>query len=116
MIDCLWWLGLDDERVVMRGEANEEKYKSQIVTVVRKYVPHGKIYLFGSRARRTNWHESDIDLALDVGKELDFMIIARIKEDLENTTIPFTFDIVDVHEVGTEMRESIEKEKVLWSE
>lgn len=100
----------------MRGIPNEEKYKKQILTIIRKHFPSGAIYLFGSRARRSNWPESDVDIALDFGRMIDYSVIARIKEDLENTTIPFTFDVLDVHDVGVEMQESIEKEKVLWSE
>lgn len=49
--------------------------------------------LFGSRAKG-NWKKfSDIDIAL-VGSEISHDTLVHVISDLEETTIPFTFDII----------------------
>lgn len=90
-------------------------YKNEIVEVIKKYVPECKIYLFGSRARKTQHPGSDIDVAIDAGFPLSKEVISKIKEDLENSTIPFFVDVVDLQAVGAQMKNQILKDKILWS-
>jgi predicted nucleotidyltransferase len=46
------------------------KEKEIIIRLLDALFPGVKIYLFGSRARGTHRPTSDIDLALDAGREL----------------------------------------------
>ena len=93
----------------------EEKYKKILVKIVEKHLPECKIYLFGSRARKTNSPTSDIDLALDCGEAIELSILGKIDEEIEESPVPFTVDLVDLQTVGPEMKKQIEKEKILWS-
>ena len=77
----------------------ESRHKTKILAIVEKHQPACTVYLFGSRARGDASTSSDIDLALDSGNKIDFKTICRIKEDLENTTIPYFIDVIDVHNV-----------------
>jgi hypothetical protein len=55
-----------------------------------------------------------VDIALDTGAPIDFGIMAEIKDVLAATNIPQSFDVVDLHIVSQEMRDSILKEGKLW--
>lgn len=90
-------------------------YKEELIAIIKKHIPQAKIYLFGSRARKTHHPGSDIDIALDAGIVLDRGIIGEIKEEIENSTIPFFVDIVDLQAVSEQMREQILKEGILWT-
>lgn len=76
--------------------------------------PDVKIYLFGSRARGTGRIASDIDLALDAGRKLTFLEIARARNVLDTLYIPEKIDLVDLNSVPIELKQTILKEGVTW--
>ncbi len=92
------------------------KQKETIIKLLKALYPNIKIYLFGSYARNKQTSTSDIDLAIDTGKKLDFLEIERIRNIIQALNIPQTVDIVDLNNVSTEMKKSIESERVVWSE
>ena len=66
----------------------------QIATVFKKYPRIRQVVLFGSRAMNTHKIASDVDLALK--GPVSFDIISKVKGELEeNTSLPYTFDVVD---------------------
>ncbi len=93
-----------------------ESDKETIVHVVLKYIPTATIYLFGSRARKTDTQQSDIDIAIDAKQKIDPLILSEIREEVEESLIPFTVDIVDIYTVSQELKEQILKDKVTWKE
>jgi predicted nucleotidyltransferase len=92
-----------------------EKYKKILLDIIRKKLPKCKIFLFGSRARKDNQPGADIDLALDMGRKIDFKIILSLYNDIEDTTIPLTVDLVDLHSVSGSLKNEIKKEGILWA-
>ena len=90
------------------------KEKEVIIKLLDVLFPGVVIYIFGSRARGTAKETSDIDLALDVGKKLTSLDIAKAKNVLDALNIPQTIDIVDLHSVPPELREIILKEGKKW--
>ena len=89
--------------------------KEVIITIIKKQLPHSKIYLFGSRARGDASAESDFDIALDNKHRIDEEIVSLIKENLEESTIPFTVDIIDLHHTSQDLKKEILKDGKLWS-
>ena len=89
--------------------------KEKIIRIIKKYLPDCTIYLFGSRARGKHHPGSDIDLALDNEEKIKRHLIGDILEELEETSIPFKIDLVDIKSVSESMREQIEKEKEVWN-
>ena len=73
-----------------------------------------KIYLFGSRARGDNSPSSDIDIALDVGRKIDLYELSLINEEIEESTIPFTVDVIDLYNVSEDFKKNILKDGKLW--
>lgn len=93
----------------------QDKYKVLLLSIIHDKLPSCHVYLFGSRARGTNYPGSDIDIALDTGSKINIRFIGDIKEAIEESSIPFFVDIVDFHAVSSEMREQIRKDGILWN-
>ena len=84
----------------------------EICGFARKYDVK-KVILFGSRARGNFKEKSDIDLAVQGGDFIRFMLDVN-----EETSTLLSFDIINLdEEIMSELRESIEKEgKVIYEE
>ncbi len=92
-----------------------DQYKKRLLSIIRKSLPTCKIFLFGSRARGTSSCGSDIDLALDNGTKIDPFILSTIKEEIEESSIPFFVDVVDMHVAPSGLVEEIQKDGILWN-
>jgi len=94
----------------------DEKTKKKIISLISALFPNTKIYLFGSRARGNHAQWSDIDIALDAGKRIPSEDVGEIISVLEGTNLPYKIEVVDIHHVSDEMKESILEEGILWKE
>ncbi len=92
----------------------KEAYRDTIVKIISTYLPHAHIYLFGSRARRDHTPESDIDIAVDAGEKIDRTVFGAIKEAFEESTIPFTIDVVDMWAISDDFKKEVLKDRVTW--
>ena len=77
----------------------DEKYINFIKEIITKYLPDCSIYLFGSRAKRCTKKYSDIDIALNCNN-LNENIMLKIKNEFENSTLPYEVDIVDLNNIS----------------
>ena len=75
----------------------------------------GKVYLFSSRARGTARQTSDVDIAVLPEGPTPWAALSRIRERLEESTIPFQVDVVDLSETDEDFRSRVLKEGVLWN-
>ena len=84
----------------------------EICDFARKYHIK-KVILFGSRARGNFKEKSDIDLAVQGGDFIRFMLDVN-----EETSTLLSFDIINLdEEIQSELRESIKKEgKIVYEE
>lgn len=83
----------------------------QLLTVL---FPSAKIYLFGSRARGDHTERSDIDIAIDLGRQMEFREVARARGVLEGLNLPEKIDVVDMHSIPAAMKGFILKEGIVW--
>lgn len=88
--------------------------KETIIRVLEALFPGVQIVLFGSRARGTNRPSSDIDLAIDAGRPLTISELAEARRMLAELNIVHTIDVVDMHTIADDLRETIRKEGVPW--
>ena len=80
---------------------------NQIIGILSACPAVESIVLFGSRAVGTFKPGSDVDLALR-GKNLTFDDVLSLKTALEETTLPYTFDLVWDHPgLNPDLRRSI---------
>jgi predicted nucleotidyltransferase len=93
----------------------EEKTQKKIVGILQVLFPGVKIYLYGSRARGTFKENSDIDLALDFGTQKKQTRLGEARAVLESLSIPYKFDIIDLHFTSKEMQKIIREEGILWN-
>lgn len=77
--------------------------------ILRRHVPDCEVRVFGSRITSTIKRYSDLDLAL-VGKEkISSDILYSLKEDFQESDLPFRVDILDWRAVSGEFKEVIGK-------
>ncbi len=74
------------------------------------------VYLFGSWARGEATSVSDIDIALDSANPLPPGILARLRERLEESHVPYRVDVVDLTGADPAFRQRIIDEGVRWSD
>ena len=77
--------------------------------ILDKHAPGCEVRAFGSRVTRTAKDYSDLDLAV-VGKEkLASKTLYALKEDFEESDLPFRVDVLDWHAISKEFQKVIEK-------
>lgn len=73
-----------------------------------------RVFLFGSRVRGDVHDASDVDVAILPRRVLPLGTLSRIREALEDSTLPFTVDLVDLSDVDPAFRTRVEREGVPW--
>jgi len=77
---------------------------------------NAKVYLFGSWARGEATRLSDIDVAIAPHVTLPRGTLARLRERLEESHVPYHVDVVDLTRTAPEFRRRVLAEGVLWSD
>ncbi len=75
-----------------------------------------KVYLFGSRATGKARRFSDIDVAVMPLDPVPGWIFSETREDLEESDILYSVDLVNLSETDAKFRERVLKEGILWKE
>ncbi len=74
-----------------------------------------RLYLFGSRARGDAGRASDIDIAVLPEAPLEPGTLARIRDALEESTIPYEVEVVDLSRVDRAFRRKVLAEAIAWN-
>ncbi len=102
---------MKDEAIAL---TDEERIMDQIKAILARALQNQpcEVYLFGSRAVGKARADSDFDVAVsadvDVSREL-----SQAREMLEESNIPFMFDVVDLRLASPAFREAVLKQGVL---
>jgi predicted nucleotidyltransferase len=72
------------------------------------------VYLFGSMATGDVRPASDIDVAIFPRTELPRAFFAELTEKIEESTIPYDVDVVDLREVSPDFREAVQRTAIKW--
>ena len=75
---------------------------------------NAKLYLFGSWARGEERRASDIDIAVDWPGGAPQGRLARLREVLEESDVPFRVDVVDLSVAGESLVNKVSEEGVPW--
>ena len=74
------------------------------------------VYLFGSWARGEATLCSDIDLAIESPTPLPRGLLARLREQLEESHVPYRVDVVNLQKTDAGFRRRVLAEGILWSD
>ena len=90
---------------------------SDVKEMVLKHVGHlsVRVYLFGSWARGNPRRSSDIDVAIIHRGEVTASCLALLREALEESSIPYRVDVVDLNEAAPTLVEAVTREGILWN-
>ncbi|MBI4561688.1 MAG: nucleotidyltransferase domain-containing protein [Candidatus Rokubacteria bacterium] len=94
-----------------------EQILDEVRRIFREVLGGGTVtvYLFGSWARGEATAISDIDLAIEARTPLAPGTLARLRERLEDSRVPYRVEVVDLNEVDPAFRGRILAESVRWS-
>jgi uncharacterized protein len=73
-----------------------------------------EVWLFGSCARRDPRQHSDIDVAILPRDELPCGFFAELAAEIEDSTIPYDVDLVDLRHADAALAEAVRREGVKW--
>lgn len=89
----------------------KEKHLNIIREILRKY-PY-TFYVYGSRAKKKARKNSDLDLCYK--EKIPGEVISDIKEQFEESDLPFKVDIVSWENMSTTFRKLIERDLIVMS-
>ena len=97
---------------------SKEKYFTKIREVIFKHLNRYtyELYLFGSQSRRKACRTSDIDIAILPKTALPVGLLSKIREELEESHIPYPVDLVDLSRSNPEFLQHVRQEGVIWSD
>lgn len=85
---------------------------SIVLQVLKLALPKdSKVWVFGSRAKHSARHNSDLDLAIDAGQPLDNTARMVLQMGFEEAHLPYTVDTVDMQTVEPYFKEIIEQQQ-----
>ena len=81
--------------------------------ILHEHLPVGvKVWVFGSRANWTTKDSSDLDLALEGENALSDKLLGVLEGAFEDSTLPYTVDVVDVRRISESFRPILESQRV----
>lgn len=89
--------------------------RKTIVSLLKKYLPDTVVWVYGSRAKWTSNHKSDLDMVAFATKEQKHLV-SSLKEAFEESDLPFRVDLFIWDEVPEKFRKNIEAEHVILQE
>ena len=93
-----------------RSEFENDRYLSRIREIVYHFFDSNTgIVLFGSRATGNGSLYSDYDIAIISGSQDRAKKISLVREELENSTIPYKVDVLDYYSTSGLLREEIDR-------
>ena len=94
----------------------KEEYKQKLIKAIEYHYPQAKIYLFGSWATGKNKPFSDIDIAIDIGKEIPLRDMSRLAKTIDNLELHNMVDVVDMNNIPDELKKNILRDRITWKE
>ncbi len=96
----------------------DNKYIEQLRKLVIDFLAayNVRVYLYGSYAKGTAHKTSDVDIAILPKGKIPKDLFSRLREAIEESTIPYNVDVTDLTQVSDEFRRQILKDAILWKD
>lgn len=83
---------------------------NELGNVFRRYLPEGKVIVYGSRAKGNYTHRSDIDLVIAETENINHDLLEKIKDAIEDSDFPYLVDLQILNEIkNIKLLEHIER-------
>ena len=93
-------------------EAAIEELRRMVLTALGEH--DAGVWLFGSCARGEVLQHSDIDIAILPRDELPSIFFADLAETIEQSSIPYDVDVVDLRRAAPGLVDEVRREGVKW--
>ncbi|EKD58679.1 MAG: hypothetical protein ACD_56C00073G0008 [uncultured bacterium] len=91
----------------------DEKYIIRIREILEKHLTYNeKVFIFGSSVENEKF--GDVDLAIVSQRIVDEKVMHYIREDLEESTLPYKFDLVDINQTNDPFRTRVLNGPKIW--
>ncbi len=103
---------------VKKEKDKQDQYVEIAQKIVLKNIDTDKyfVFLFGSRADKSCQFNSDVDIGI-IGEKPLGKLYYKIIDELENSLIPYTIEIVDFSQVSEEFKKKVLKGKIIvWNQ
>jgi predicted nucleotidyltransferase len=92
-------------------------HRRLVLNILRAHLPVStKAWVFGSRTTGRVRRYSDLDLAIDAGRELTLDEIATLAEAFSDSDLPYRVDLMDWQGIDDCWRQTIAAQRVALSE
>ena len=75
-----------------------------------------QLFLFGSQSRQRAGRTSDIDVGILPMAPLPRGLLSQIREELEESHIPYPVDLVDLSRSNPEFLQHVRQDGVIWND
>jgi predicted nucleotidyltransferase len=89
-----------------------ERLRRMVLAALGKH--DAEVWLFGSCARGDALQHSDIDIAILPRDELSVGFFGQLQADIEESTVPYDVDVVDLRGADAALVEEVRREGVKW--
>lgn len=90
-----------------------DKERVIVEKILQRHVPQHAVWAFGSRVTGTTKKTADLDLAIISEQPLSLELQAALREDFDNSLLPFKVDIVDWATTSESFRQIVQKNKFI---
>jgi uncharacterized protein len=96
----------------------EIKYLNIAKEIILKSIDKNKftVFLFGSRADKTNLSNSDIDVGFIGDEPISSIILSKIYSEIEESIVPYHIDLIDFYKVDPKFKEMALKKVIIWNQ
>lgn len=90
------------------------EHSKLIIDILRKNLPtNTTVWIFGSRLTSFVKKYSDLDLLIDCkGCKVSDIILVNLKEEFDESDLPYKVDLLDWHRISTEFKKNIKNKEV----
>ena len=82
--------------------------RDSVISIIKNNVSNKvRVFFFGSRMDGTSSKSSDLDVLLHGNSPIELGQISIIKEQLEQSNLPFKVDVLDYHRCSEQMLKNI---------
>lgn len=89
-----------------------EQEQKIVFDILSKYKEYS-FYFYGSRVKGTYEKTSDLDILIKGKKEMPLSVLARIKEKMDESNLPYIVNFTDYHKIDESFYDQIKEDLVL---